>query len=276
MYFSPAKINLFLHIVGRRPDGYHNLQTIFQFLDFGDHMSFLVNTSGKVQRKYDYGFSEQVDLNLRAAQLLKDYVGDASLGVDIDLTKHIPMGGGLGGGSSNAATTLKALNDLWDLQLPAQKLIELGASLGADVPVFVFSRSAWGEGVGEKLTPIELPTPWYVVLYPPVQVTTAEIFSHNHLTHRPQMKKIRALQNDQLLQVGFNDLEPVVRRLVKEVDHLINWMNCFGQARMSGSGSCVFMPCESKADARSVLDQKPTGVQGFIARGLNRIENNTM
>ena len=270
-FFSPAKINLFLHIVGKRPDGYHDLQTIFQFLNYGDSMEFDVDRSGQIQRCYDYGFDESVDINLKAAHLLRDSVAEPSLGVRISLTKRLPMGGGLGGGSSNAATTLKALNQLWQLGLSQAKLLELGARLGADVPIFVSGKAAWAEGIGDKLSAIELPTPWYVVLYPPVQVSTSAIFSHNHLTPHPQMKKIRALRSDQLMTTGSNDLEVIVRRLVKEVDQLIQWMNQFGQARMSGSGSCVFMPCDSKAAAQAVLDQRPSQVEGFVAQGLNEI-----
>ncbi len=272
IWCSPAKINLFLHIVGRREDGYHLLQTIFQFLDFADHMRFVPNTNGVIEREYDLGFSRAVDLNLRAAELLRDYVGNPALGVTVYLDKKIPMGGGLGGGSSNAATTLVALNHLWALGLSNTTLQELGLQLGADVPVFVGGCAAWAEGVGEVLTPIELPTPWYLVLFPEQGVSTAEIFSQNHLTPRAQMKKIRALRNPSVLSVGVNDLEPVVRKLVPEVDHLIRWMLKFGPARMSGSGSSVFMPCNSEQIAQSILAKRPKHIRGFVAKGLNYIQ----
>ena len=272
IWLAPAKINLFLHVVGKRGDGYHELQTIFQFLDFADEMSFSVNHSGQLERSYDFGFNCATDLNLRAAAALRDFVGQPELGVTINLHKKIPMGGGLGGGSSNAATTLIALNHLWGLGLAQNKLQELGLSLGADVPVFVAGYSAWAEGIGEILTPISLPTPWYLVLFPEEGVSTNQIFSQNQLTARAQMKKIRALRNQSVMNVGENDLEPIVRRLVPEVDQLICWMEKFGKARMSGSGSSVFMPCDSERDANELLDRRPENIQGFVAKGINKIE----
>ncbi len=274
IWTSPAKINLFLHIVGRRDDGYHLLQTIFQFLDFADQMRFSPNNDGVIARSYELGFALAEDLNLRAAELLRKYAGDSSLGVTVHLDKKIPMGGGLGGGSSNAATTLLALNHLWALDLSIPTLQALGLQLGADVPVFVAGHAAWAEGVGEELTPIELPTPWYLVLFPEQGVSTAEIFSQNHLTPRAQMKKIRALRNPSVLSVGVNDLEPVVRKLVPEVDRLIRWMLKFGPARMSGSGSSIFMPCDSEQIAQSILAKRPEHIRGFVAKGLNYIERN--
>ncbi|MDG1906930.1 MAG: 4-(cytidine 5'-diphospho)-2-C-methyl-D-erythritol kinase [Arenicella sp.] len=272
IWLAPAKINLFLHVVGKRSDGYHELQTIFQFLDFADEMSFSVNLDGELERSYDFGFNRASDLNLRAAATLRDFVGKPELGTIINLDKKIPMGGGLGGGSSNAATTLIALNHLWGLALDKKTLQELGLSLGADVPVFVAGHSAWAEGIGEILTPISLPTPWYLVLFPDEGVSTNEIFSQNQLTGRAQMKKIRALRNQSVLSVGENDLEPIVRRLVPEVDYLICWMEKFGKVRMTGSGSSVFMPCDSERKANELLARRPESIQGFVAKGINKIE----
>ena len=272
IWLAPAKINLFLHVVGKRSDGYHELQTIFQFLDFADEMSFSVNLDGELERSYDFGFNRASDLNLCAATALRDFVGRPELGATINLDKKIPMGGGLGGGSSNAATTLIALNHLWGLGLEQKTLQELGLSLGADVPVFVAGFSAWAEGIGEILTPISLPTPWYLVLFPDEGVSTNEIFSQNQLTERAQMKKIRALRNQSVLNVGENDLEPIVRKLVPKVDHLISWMEQFGKARMSGSGSSVFMPCDSERSATELLARRPENIQGFVAKGVNKIE----
>jgi len=171
---APAKINLFLHVVGKRADGYHNLQTVFQFLDYGDELYFDLNNRGKISRRYDFGFGEEVDICMRAAKLLKQYASP-ECGVEIGLIKRLPMGGGLGGGSSDAATVLIALNSLWKLGLSRQKLSELGLSLGADVPVFVEGRAAWAEGVGEQLTPLELPEIWFLVLNPQISVSTAQI-----------------------------------------------------------------------------------------------------
>ncbi|MEO0368664.1 MAG: 4-(cytidine 5'-diphospho)-2-C-methyl-D-erythritol kinase [Pseudomonadota bacterium] len=272
LWFSPAKINIMLHVVGKRADGYHNLQTIFQFLDFGDWMRFEPNSDGILKRDYEYGFDEHTDINLRAAQLLRDYVGVKSLGVTISLDKYLPMGGGLGGGSSNAATTLIALNDLWSLNLPDTILMELGLKLGADVPIFIYGKSAWAEGVGEQLFDIELPTPWYLVLYPKVGVSTAQVFSNNRLTPTPEMKKIRALRRSDLLASGGNDLQPVVRRLVPEVDALLGWMEGRGEARMSGSGGSAFMPCDSEQEAMALLQDSPDQFDGFVAQGLNTID----
>jgi 4-diphosphocytidyl-2-C-methyl-D-erythritol kinase len=271
-WLAHAKINLFLHVVGKRDDGYHNLQTIFQFLDYADEMTFSVDVSGVLRRSYDLGFDKDADLNLRAAKLLRGYVGRPELGVKIDLVKKIPMGGGLGGGSSNAATTLIALNHLWELDLDQRSLQRLGLKLGADVPVFVAGNAAWAEGIGEILSPIDLPEPWYLVLFPEQGVSTGEIFSQNQLTARAQMKKIRALRSSSVLSVGENDLEPIVRKLVPQVDTLIRWMQRFGAVRMSGSGGSVFMPCDSEHVARQLFEQRPERIQGFVAKGMNKIE----
>ena len=265
---APAKINLFLHIVGKRPDGYHDLQTVFQFLDYGDDLYFDIRNDGKVLRQYDLGFSEQNDLCLRAAALLKPLAND-NCGVSIDLTKRLPMGGGLGGGSSNAATTLLALNELWNVGLNRQELAELGLKLGADVPVFVMGQAAWAEGVGERLTPINLDENWYLVLNPQINVSTAQIFSHKHLTRAPQMKKIRVLEKGIDSTFGENQLEPIVRAEYPEVDAIFEWLSQHGKPRMSGSGGSVFLPLENQKQGLELLANKPSSTVGFIARGMN-------
>lgn len=265
---APAKINLFLHVVGKRHDGYHELQTIFQFLDYGDELFFELNDEGRIARDYDLGFSEEHDLCLNAAKLIKEFVAD-SCGVTIKLTKRLPMGGGLGGGSSNAATVLIALNELWSAGLSREKLAQLGLQLGADVPVFVMGRAAWAEGVGEHLSPIELSEPWYIVLNPNINVSTAQIFSNKHLTLTPQMKKIRALEKGVINTFGENQLEPIVRAEYPDVDALIEWLSQHGKPRMSGSGGSVFMPLESQKQGLDLLANKPENSVGFVAKGLN-------
>lgn len=279
---SPAKINLFLHVVGRRDDGYHELQTAFQFLSYGDDLTFDLNSSGEVTRGYDYGFSEQSDLCLKAARSLKVFAaGDA--GVTIGLNKRLPMGGGLGGGSSNAATVLIALNILWGLKLSKAKLAEIALTLGADVPVFVYGQAAWAEGVGEVLTPISPPESWFVVLNPSVEVSTAQIFSNKRLTPRPKMKRIRALEKGIDLDLsekqgselvidstfGVNQLEQIVKVEYPEVNDLLEWLSQFGQPRMSGSGGSVFLSVGSEQEGVAILDKRPSNSVGFVAKGEN-------
>lgn len=269
---APAKINLFLHVLAKRADGYHDIQTVFQFLDYGDELTFTPRTDDKIVRHYELGFSAEQDLCVRAAKLLQPYARPAQ-GVEIQLTKRLPMGGGLGGGSSNAATTLIALNRLWKIGLSREKLAALGLGLGADVPVFVMGQAAWAEGVGEQLTPIELAEPWYLVLNPQINVSTAQIFSHKHLTPTPQMMKIRALEKGVDLMIdstyGENQLEPIVRAEFPEVDALLEWLSKYGKPRMSGSGGSVFMPVASAQQGQLILDNKPLNSVGFVAKGLN-------
>jgi len=270
---APAKINWFLHVVGKRDDGYHNLQTVFQFLDFSDDMTFDVTQDGKLRRSYDFGFSEKDDLCLRAARLLKKKLllekKVANAGVTIGLNKKIPMGGGLGGGSSNAATTLIALNKLWNGGLSRPQLADLGLQLGADVPVFVMGHAAWAEGIGDQLTPLKLAEPWFLVINPQINVPTKQIFCHKHLTARPQMKKIRALENCIDINFGENDLEPIVRAEYPEVERIFKWLNEFGKPRMSGSGGSVFMALDSHHEGVNLLSKKPIDSIGFVAKGNN-------
>jgi 4-diphosphocytidyl-2-C-methyl-D-erythritol kinase len=261
---APAKLNLFLHVVGRRADGYHLLQTAFQFLDYSDQLRFEITPDGRISRAHAVADVEEgADLCLRAARLLQVHSG-TSRGAVISLTKQIPVGGGLGGGSSDAATTLIALNQLWGLGLSRVALADLGLQLGADVPVFVHGRAAWAEGVGDVLTPIDFEEPWYVVLSPPVQVSTREVFQDPDLTRQTPTITIRAFRAGQ----GANDLEAVVRRRYPEVDRTIRWLSQYGPARMTGSGACVFVAVTSRAAGEQILERAPC--TGFVARGLNR------
>lgn len=263
---APAKLNLFLHITGRRPDGYHTLQTLFQFLDIADRLRFEVTATRHITRAVELpGVPEGRDLTVRAARLLQESAG-ATQGCVIHLDKQLPAGGGLGGGSSDAATTLLALNRLWDCRLSTDALSALGLKLGADVPVFVRGRAAWAEGVGELLTPQDPPQSWYVVLVPPVTVSTAAVFAaydREQLTPSSPPLTIRGFRAG---RVG-NDLEPVVRRLYPEVDNALKWLDKFGQARMTGSGACVFVAVDSESAGREILTSWPG--RGFVARGRN-------
>lgn len=266
---APAKINWFLHVTGKRDDGYHDLQTVFQFLDYGDEMTFEVNTEGVIRRDYDFGFSEEVDLCLRASRLLAEKASNQSHGVTIGLDKHLPMGGGLGGGSSNAATTLIALNHLWKVGLNRQQLASLALELGADVPVFIFGQSAWAEGIGEQLTTIDLSEQWFLVVNPNVHVSTKQVFCHKNLTPRPQMMKIRALENGIDFGFGENQLESIVRAEYPAVNAIFEWLCEVGEPRMSGSGGSVFMPLENQQQGIELTSKKPTNSTSFVAKGLN-------
>jgi len=263
---APAKLNLFLHVVGRRADGFHLLQTVFQFIEYGDTLAFSSHDRGLIERVNDLpGVAPDSDLTVRAAKLLRAASG-VNHGVAITIRKRLPMGGGLGGGSSDAATTLVALNHLWDLNWPVSRLAALGLQLGADVPVFLHGVAAWGEGVGEQLTPIELPEPWYVVVTPPCQVPTKEIFSDSDLTRDCSPIRIRNFLSGD----GVNVCEPVVRKRYPLVAAALDWLAQYAPARMSGTGASVFAAFESEHGARAVLAQLPVDWRGFIARGCNR------
>lgn len=259
---SPAKLNLFLHITGRRPDGYHTLQTLFQLLDWGDTLSFTPNNSGQIQLSGAIpGVAAQDNLIVRAARCLTTDIP----GAHIHVKKRIPMGGGLGGGSSNAATTLVALNHLWGCNHNRAALAAMGAELGADVPVFIAGNTAWAEGIGEILTPVELPEHWYLVVAPACQVATAQIFSHDQLTRNSPAIKMAAF-----FQGGSrNDCQDLVRRLYPEVDKALNFLGKFGEARLTGTGSCVFVRCDTEEQAATARDEVPDKWQSFIARGVN-------
>ncbi len=268
---APAKLNLFLHVVGRRADGYHLLQTLFRFIDIGDTLHFTLRKDGAVARINEVeGVPEEQDLCVRAARLLQREC-DCKLGVEIRLEKRIPMGGGLGGGSSDAATTLIALNKLWKLGLSRTRLMQLGLKLGADVPVFIFGENAFAEGVGEQLQAFPLPDAWYVVLSPPVHVPTMQIFTHPELTRDTNSITIRALPIGQrFATVGWlgNDLQAIACKLYPEVADYLAILSKFAPARMTGSGACVFAEFDSEVAAQRVLQQLPTKIKGFVARGL--------
>ena len=274
---APAKLNLFLHVVGRRADGYHLLQTLFRFIDLNDTLHFTLRTDGEVHRTNALaGVLPEQDLCVRAARLLQQETG-CSLGVDIELEKRIPMGGGLGGGSSDAATTLLALNRLWQLNLTRDRLMQLGLVLGADVPVFIFGDNAFAEGVGERLQPYPLPDAWYVVLCPPVQVPTAQIFTHPELTRNTISMTMRALPGQDFragsraggLVLG-NDLQAVACKLYPEVAEHLAWLGKFAPALMTGSGACVFAEFATETEAKAVMQQLPEHMRGFLARGLQQ------
>jgi len=265
---APAKLNLFLHVIGRRPDGYHLLQTLFRFIDLHDTLHFTLRNDGAVHRTNSIeGVAEEQDLCVRAARLLQTETGCA-FGADITVEKHIPMGGGLGGGSSDAATALIALNRLWSLGLSRTHLMRLGLRLGADVPVFVFGKNAFAEGVGEELQACPVAQAWYVVLFPPVQVPTAQIFACPELTRDTVSITMRALLKGQLEQPLRNDLQPVVCDLYPEVARHIAWLGNYGNAMMTGSGACVFAEFASRNQAESVLQQLPHDMRGVVAQGL--------
>jgi 4-diphosphocytidyl-2-C-methyl-D-erythritol kinase len=263
---APAKLNLFLHIVGRRADGYHLLQSVFQFVDHCDWLHFSPHDRAEVTRLSELpGVAPEHDLVIRAAQLLKRETGYRA-GVAIRVDKRLPMGGGLGGGSSDAATTLVALNRLWGLGLSTDALAALGLRLGADVPVFVRGQAAWAEGVGEKLEPVTLPEPWFVVLAPAVSISTAEVFTDPELTRNSLPITIR----DFLHGAGGNVCEPVVRRKYPQVASALDWLAGRAPARMTGTGACIFAAFEDEIAARETLAARPVGLDGFVARGLNR------
>ena len=263
---APAKINLFLHITGQRADGFHLLQTVFQFLDFGDELQFTPRDDGQIIRTSELeGVAPEQDLVVRAARLLQSHVG-TNQGVEIQLVKKLPMGGGLGGGSSDAATTLVALNQLWQLSLSWDELAGLGLQLGADVPVFVHGQAAWAEGVGEKLEPINLPEFWFIVLIPPINVSTANVFSNPQLRRDCPPITIRAFLAGAETE---NVCEPLVRQAHPEVDAALQALNTHAAARMTGTGACVFAAFDTEAEAKSAWSVLKSDWQGFVARGVN-------
>ena len=272
-WFAPAKLNLFLHVLGRRNDGYHQLQTLFQLLDEGDTLQFEPLSSGELQLEVRSNTTGQRlplenNLILQAARLLRTHAGVPALGARISVDKRIPMGGGLGGGSSDAATTLIALNRYWQLNLGQTDLKALGLQLGADVPLFIDGRSAWGEGVGEQLQAVTLPPRWYLVVTPDCTVSTAEIFSHENLTRNSPAITIA----DFLAGATRNDCEPVTCELYPEVARALAWLTQFGLARMTGTGASVFASFAAENTANAALSQLPARWQGFVARGLNSLE----
>ena len=269
-FLAPAKINVFLHITGQRADGYHTLQSAFQLLDFYDTLSLRPTNDGLICLLNTIeNVAEQDDLCVRAAKALQQATG-CPKGVTIKINKRIPMGGGLGGGSSDAATMLLALNHLWSLNLPRASLMEIGLTLGADVPFFIFGQNAWAEGIGEILTPLPLPSTYYVVLTPKIQVSTVKIFTHSRLTKDTKPLKIADFSNGANSKQFRNDLEKIVCEEFTAVASTLEWLNQYGEARMSGSGASVFVKADSLAKAKTIFAQKPNSVSGFIAKGLNQ------
>ncbi|WP_072956491.1 4-(cytidine 5'-diphospho)-2-C-methyl-D-erythritol kinase [Vibrio gazogenes] len=262
---SPAKLNLFLYITGQRDDGYHELQTLFQFLDYGDELTIQINTSGEITISPEIdGVPLHDNLIWKAARKLQRDT-QTSLGADIHLHKVLPMGGGIGGGSSNAATALVALNHLWQCGLSQHQLSEIGLQLGADVPVFVEGHAAYAEGVGEKLTLVTPQEKWYLVVRPDVSISTATIFSHPKLTRNTLKRDLATL-----LQAPYeNDCEKIVRKLYPEVDKQLSWLLQYAPSRLTGTGSCIFAEFSNKNEAQHVLSRLPDGVSAFVAKGCN-------
>lgn len=263
---SPAKLNLFLHITGRREDGYHTLQTVFQMLDWGDDMVFELSADPGITLTTPMpSVATEDNLIVRAAKLLIDASPAAQYGASISITKRIPQGGGLGGGSSNAATTLLALNQLWALGHSTQTLAEMGLSLGADVPVFVHGKSAWAEGIGEQLQPMELPERWYVILLPDCHVSTAKIFSSAQLTRDTSPITMSAF----FAGAVCNDLQLVVEAHYPAVRKALNLLGRFAPAMMTGSGACVFAAVDDMASAQLIASKTQTQFTTIVARGMN-------
>lgn len=263
---APAKINLFLHIVGRRPDGYHLLQTAFRMLDWGDEIILRRRDDGLIVRTTDVpGVAAEADLVVRAARALQAATG-STFGAEIGVEKRIPMGGGLGGGSSDAASVLVALNRLWACGLSRERLQEIGLTLGADVPFFIFGQTAFAEGVGEALQPLSVPPAWYLMVAPNVSVPTAEVFSAEELTRDSEILIMRAFA----MHTTRNDMQATVCKKFPEVAEALVWLSQFGAARMSGSGACIFAPFDSKEKAEQVAAVAPQGWKVWVAEGLDR------
>jgi len=264
-WLAPAKLNLFLHITKRRADGYHNLQTLFQFIDYCDILHFNVRHDGQISCQSNAeNLPPTQDLVWRAATLLQQSSA-THFGADIRVEKKIPMGGGLGGGSSDAATTLLALNELWQLHWPHEALAQLGLTLGADVPVFVYGHAAWAEGIGDELTPITLEEPWFLVIHPGCPVSTAKIFSALDLTR----DSIPIIMRDFLAGHCTNVCEPVVRRHYPQVGQALDWLNQFHPAHLTGTGACLFARVENAVQANEILAKLPSQWDGFVAQGKN-------
>jgi 4-diphosphocytidyl-2-C-methyl-D-erythritol kinase len=262
---APAKLNLFLHVTGRRSDGYHELQTVFQLIDLCDTIAISLRSDGRIERPDGPpGVDPEADLTVRAARALQVATG-CRMGATLRVRKRIPMGGGLGGGSSDAATVLLGLNELWGCRMPVDELAKLGLPLGADVPVFIRGSSAWGQGVGEDLQPLELPESWYVVIHPGVAVGTRDVFQSPELTRNSPVITIRAFFESG----GRNDCEPVVRARFPEVADALDWLGRFAPARLTGTGSCIFAPCATAIDAERLAARVPDRWTSYVARGLN-------
>ncbi|MCO4138440.1 4-(cytidine 5'-diphospho)-2-C-methyl-D-erythritol kinase [Citrobacter portucalensis] len=268
---SPAKLNLFLYITGQRADGYHTLQTLFQFLDYGDTIDITPRSDGEIHLLTPVeGVAHEDNLIVRAARSLMKAASESNClpkgsGADISIDKRLPMGGGLGGGSSNAATVLVALNHLWQCGLSVDELAALGLTLGADVPVFVRGHAAFAEGVGEILTPVEPEEKWYLVAHPGVSIPTPVIFNDPDLTRNTPKRSIKTL-----LKCEFgNDCEVIARKRFREVDAALSWLLEYAPSRLTGTGACVFAEFDTESRARQVLEQAPEWLKGFVAKGVN-------
>ncbi|TAL08237.1 MAG: 4-(cytidine 5'-diphospho)-2-C-methyl-D-erythritol kinase [Porticoccaceae bacterium] len=264
---APAKLNLFLHILGRRPDGYHRLQTLFQLLDYGDELELSTTTDGAIEVAVEPILRDvpmTANLAYRAALALREHRPGPE-GAHILIHKRLPLGGGLGGGSSDAATVLVGLNRLWGLNLGVEELCGLGLRLGADVPVFILGRSAWGEGIGEQLTPLDLPPAWYLVLKPDCDVATAAVFAHPQLTRHTRAMKIRAFSGEG----ATNDCQSVVETMYPQVREARLWLARYAQPRLTGTGACLFARFGDRESARATLAEIPAVWSGFVARGVN-------
>ncbi|MGM8713239.1 4-(cytidine 5'-diphospho)-2-C-methyl-D-erythritol kinase [Enterobacter hormaechei] len=268
---SPAKLNLFLYITGQRADGYHTLQTLFQFVDYGDTISIEPRQDGRICLLTPVdGVAHDDNLIVRAARLLMKTASTsgrlpAGSGADIRIDKRLPMGGGLGGGSSNAATVLVALNHLWGCGLTTDELAALGLMLGADVPVFVRGHAAFAEGVGEILTPVDPPEKWYLIVHPGVSIPTPVIFKDPDLKRNTPARSIKTLLNCEF----SNDCEDIARKRFREVDAVLSWLLEYAPSRLTGTGACVFAEFDTETAARQVLEQAPVWLHGFVARGMN-------
>ncbi|EKT57479.1 4-(cytidine 5'-diphospho)-2-C-methyl-D-erythritol kinase [Providencia sneebia] len=268
---SPAKLNLFLYITGRRPDGYHELQTLFQFVNYGDEITLTSRNDDQINLLTPMsGIPPEQNLIIKAAKLLQDYCRNtlnltSPLGADIHIHKILPMGGGIGGGSSNAATMLIGLNEHWGTHISDDTLAELGKTLGADVPVFVRGHAAFAEGIGEILTPAEPKEKWYLVAHPGIEIATATIFTDPQLNRNSPKCSLAAL----LLDPFANDCEPIARKRFREVEQLVSWLLQYAPSRLTGTGACVFSEFETQADALKVLNKAPSWVHGFVTQGVN-------
>lgn len=277
VWMSPAKLNLFLHITGRRADGYHELQTIFQFLNYSDKLTFESREEGDLILENPItGVAYEDNLIIRAATLLQSqrYPTFEKKGVSIRLEKKLPIGGGLGGGSSNAATTLLALNHLWKLNLSKNELQTIGLQLGADVPIFIHGEACFADGVGDRFSTADPEELWYLIAVPNCRVNTAKIFSDPALTRNSKTIRIRAPLTWEVIGALGNDCERVVSAKYPEVNQALNWLSTFGIARMTGTGCCVFSAFSSEREAHAIAKQRPDGLEVFVAKGVNKSPGN--
>ncbi|WP_085247985.1 4-(cytidine 5'-diphospho)-2-C-methyl-D-erythritol kinase [Gilliamella mensalis] len=269
-WLSPAKLNLFLYITGRRADNYHNLQTLFQFIDYYDTVTFSTRKDNNINLLTDFAnIPANKNLIVIAAEQLKNYTNRNDLGVDITIDKKIPMGGGLGGASSNAATVLVALNQLWQLNLSTETLMDIGRNIGADVPIFIYGHAAFAEGIGDQFQPVDIPEYWYLVTYPNIEISTVKIFNDPELTRNTPVQNIT-----DLLSLPFNELqndcESIVRKRYPKVDNIITYLSQYGTTRLTGTGACVFTQCESKQQALTIQNKlKELSIHSFVAKSLN-------